>query len=100
MLRCTDGWAQEAIHKLTGEDRTECPDFYNILLERPLDDPAGYDVLYLEAAFKVRALRALGPPCVAACPALTRATQPWLRQRLSGQGGGALSAELPPLLAV
>lgn len=36
--------------KLTSE---ELPDFYNITLERPKDDPDGYDVLYVEAAFMV-----------------------------------------------
>jgi hypothetical protein len=43
--------AQDALKKLTNE---ELPDFYNITLERPKDDPDGYDVMYVEAAFKVR----------------------------------------------
>ena len=29
------------------------PDFYNILLERPASDPAGYDILFVDAAAKV-----------------------------------------------
>ena len=44
---------QDAIKKLTNE---ELPDFYNMTLERPKDDPDGYDVLYIEAAFKVSTL--------------------------------------------
>ena len=36
--------------KITGD---ELPDFYNIVLERPRDDPAGYDVLFIDAAHKV-----------------------------------------------
>ncbi len=43
--------AQDAIKKLTQQ---ELPDFYNITLERPRDDPDGYDVLFVEAAFMVR----------------------------------------------
>ena len=31
----------------------ELPDFYNIVLERPRDDPTGYDVLFIDAAAKV-----------------------------------------------
>ena len=42
--------AQDAVKKITGD---ELPDFYNIVLERPKDDPAGYDVLYIDAAHKV-----------------------------------------------
>lgn len=37
--------------KITGD---ELPDFYNIVLERPKDDPDGYDVLFIDAAAKVR----------------------------------------------
>jgi hypothetical protein len=43
---------QDAIKKGTND---ELPDFYNIVLERPRDDPAGYDVLFVDAASKVRA---------------------------------------------
>lgn len=31
----------------------ELPDFYNIVLERPRDDAAGFDVLFIDAASKV-----------------------------------------------
>ena len=41
---------QDAIKKMSG---SELPDFYNIVLERPRDDPAGYDVLFVDAASKV-----------------------------------------------
>lgn len=41
---------QDAVKKITGD---ELPDFYNIVLERPKDDPDGYDVLYIDAAAKV-----------------------------------------------
>lgn len=37
--------------KITGD---ELPDFYNIVLERPRDDPDGYDVLFIDAAAKAR----------------------------------------------
>jgi hypothetical protein len=50
-LPLVPGPTQDAIKKITSQ---ELPDFYNITLERPKDDPAGYDVLYVEAAFKVR----------------------------------------------
>ena len=43
---------QDAAKKLTGE---ELPDFYNIMLERPRDDEGGYDILFVDAASKVRA---------------------------------------------
>lgn len=41
---------QDAVKKVTGD---ELPDFYNIALERPQDDPGGYDVLYVDGASKV-----------------------------------------------
>ena len=41
---------QDAIKK---RSKDELPDFYNIVLERPRDDPAGYDVLFVDAASKV-----------------------------------------------
>ncbi|KAL4859889.1 Histone-lysine N-methyltransferase [Chlorella vulgaris] len=41
---------QDAVKKITGD---ELPDFYNIVLERPKDDPDGYDVLFIDAATKV-----------------------------------------------
>ncbi len=45
---------QDAVKRITGD---ELPDFYNIVLERPKDDPAGYDVLFIDAAAKVRLQR-------------------------------------------
>lgn len=41
---------QDAIKKTS---RDELPDFYNIVLERPRDDAAGFDVLFIDAAAKV-----------------------------------------------
>ena len=41
---------QDAIKKQSGD---ELPDFYNIVLERPRDDPGGFDVLFIDAASKV-----------------------------------------------
>lgn len=46
------GWRwfeiQDAIKKIT---QKELPDFYNITLERPKDDPDGFDVMFVDAAF-------------------------------------------------
>ena len=42
--------AQDIIRKTMGD---ELPDFYNIVLERPCDDPSGYDVIFIDAAAKV-----------------------------------------------
>jgi len=51
---------QDAVKKVV---RAGLPtDFYNIMLERPRSDPDGYDLLYVEAAFKVWAHM-----CVCAC---------------------------------
>ena len=41
---------QDIVRKTLGD---ELPDFYNIVLERPKDDPTGYDVLFIDAASKV-----------------------------------------------
>ena len=41
---------QDAIKK---SSKDELPDFYNIVLERPRDDPTGYDCLFIDAASKV-----------------------------------------------
>ena len=46
------GPTQDIIRKTMGD---ELPDFYNIVLERPRDDPSGYDVIFIDAAAKVRA---------------------------------------------
>ena len=73
--------------KITGD---ELPDFYNILLERPKDDPDGYDVLFVDAAAKVGGWgqRPLG--------GLTRAQLGWgsLRVHLRARRG-SLSAGAP-----
>ena len=44
---------QDIVRKTLGD---ELPDFYNIVLERPKDDPTGYDVLFIDAASKARLL--------------------------------------------
>lgn len=49
-LRGLRGTMKDAIKKGNNE---ELPDFYNIVLERPREDPAGYDVLFVDAASKV-----------------------------------------------
>ena len=54
---------QDAIKKTTG---SELPDFYNIVLERPRDDPAGYDVLFVDAASKASLPRTLKSQSVVA----------------------------------
>ena len=41
---------QDAIKRF---QKDELPEFYNIQLERPRDDHAGYDVLFIDAASKV-----------------------------------------------
>lgn len=45
------GCLQDALKK---SRKDELPDFYNIQLERPKDDPGGYDCLFIDAASKVR----------------------------------------------
>ena len=44
--------AQDAVKKRIGVE--VLPDFYNMQLERPKDDPAGYDCVFIDAASKVR----------------------------------------------
>ena len=51
MLIAQHPGAQDVIKKGSGD---ELPDFYNIVLERPRDDDAGYDVLFIDAASKAR----------------------------------------------
>lgn len=41
---------QDTLKRFNGDD---LPDFYNIVLERPKKDPAGYDVIFIDAASKV-----------------------------------------------
>ncbi|KAG2481828.1 hypothetical protein HYH03_019206, partial [Edaphochlamys debaryana] len=57
---------QDAIKKLTQQ---ELPDFYNITLERPRDDPDGYDVLFVEAAFMASFASRMSHSCTPNCAA-------------------------------
>ena len=52
LVNAADGCCalQDAIKK---NSKDELPDFYNIVLDRPKDDAAGYDVLFIDAASKV-----------------------------------------------
>ena len=51
----------------------ELPDFYNITLERPKEDPAGFDVIFVDAApagsFASRLSHSCTPNCQAHPPA-------------------------------
>ncbi|KXZ45516.1 hypothetical protein GPECTOR_53g102 [Gonium pectorale] len=58
---------QDAIKKLTQQ---ELPDFYNITLERPRDDPDGYDVLFVEAAFMASFASRMSHSCTPNCAAV------------------------------
>ena len=42
-----------ALQEASKHSGDELPDFYNIVLERPRDDPKGYDVLFFDAAQKL-----------------------------------------------
>mmetsp|Transcript_11397 Transcript_11397/g.31701 ORF Transcript_11397/g.31701 Transcript_11397/m.31701 type:complete len:1269 (-) Transcript_11397:54-3860(-) len=44
-------------------------DFYNIVLERPCDDPGGYDVLFVDAAYKGAVASRFSHSCVPNCEA-------------------------------
>lgn len=79
--------AQDAVKKITGD---ELPDFYNIVLERPKDDPDGYDVLFIDAAAKVGGGERAG---AGAGPAM-RGGQGHAFGRQRAQG---LSIDVPPL---
>lgn len=48
----------------------ELPDFYNITLERPRDDPDGYDVVYVEAAFMGSFCSRMSHSCTPNCQAV------------------------------
>jgi hypothetical protein len=41
---------QDAVRVAAGGG-AELPDFYNMTLERPKNDPVGFDVLFVDAAF-------------------------------------------------
>ena len=58
---------QDAVKKITG---SELPDFYNIVLERPIDDPAGYDVLFVDAAAKGAVASRMSHSCTPNCQAV------------------------------
>lgn len=49
-FKSKQGAVQDALKKSSKE---ELPDFYNIQLERPKDDPGGYDCLFIDAAAMV-----------------------------------------------
>jgi hypothetical protein len=61
---------QDAVKKITGD---ELPDFYNIVLERPRDDPAGYDVLFVDAAAKGAFASRMSHSCTPNCQAVVMA---------------------------
>ena len=48
----------------------ELPDFYNITLERPRDDPDGYDVLFVDAAFAGSFASRMSHSCTPNCAAV------------------------------
>ncbi|KAL4445829.1 hypothetical protein ABPG77_009028 [Micractinium sp. CCAP 211/92] len=61
---------QDAVKKITGD---ELPDFYNIVLERPKDDPDGYDVLFIDAAAKGALASRMSHSCTPNCQAIVMA---------------------------
>ena len=61
---------QDAVKKITGD---ELPDFYNIVLERPRDDPEGYDVLFVDAASKGAFASRMSHSCTPNCQAVVMA---------------------------
>ena len=61
---------QDAVKKITGD---ELPDFYNIVLERPRDDPDGYDVLFVDAAAKGAFASRMSHSCTPNCQAVVMA---------------------------
>ncbi|GMH38444.1 hypothetical protein BSKO_06328 [Bryopsis sp. KO-2023] len=58
---------QDALKKYTGDD---VPDFYNIVLERPRDDPDGYDVMFVDAAAKGSVASRMSHSCNPNCQAV------------------------------
>ena len=58
---------QDAIKKFN--PRQELNDFYNIVLERPKDDPAGYDVLFVDAAHEGAVASRISHSCDPNCEA-------------------------------
>jgi len=71
-IHCPWRWfeLQDSVKKITGD---ELPDFYNIVLERPKDDPQGYDVLYVDAAAKGAFASRMSHSCTPNCQAIVMA---------------------------
>lgn len=86
-IHCPWRWfeLQDAVKKITGD---ELPDFYNIVLERPKDDPDGYDVLFVDAAAKGAIASRMSHSCTPNCQAIVMAS------------GGRLTIALYTLRAV
>ena len=61
---------QDALKKVT---KDELPDFYNIVLERPRDDPAGYDALFVDAASRGAFASRMSHSCTPNCQAVVMA---------------------------
>ena len=61
---------QDAVKKITGD---ELPDFYNIAIERPRDDPDGYDILFVDAAAKGAFASRMSHSCTPNCQAVVMA---------------------------
>ncbi|KAK9830947.1 hypothetical protein WJX81_000882 [Elliptochloris bilobata] len=61
---------QDAIKK---GSKDELPDFYNIVLERPRDDPSGYDCLFIDAAAKGAFASRMSHSCTPNCQAVVMA---------------------------
>ena len=53
LLCCSRPPRSAALQEANKHSGDELPDFYNIVLERPRDDPKGYDVLFIDAAQKL-----------------------------------------------
>ena len=61
---------QDALKKVT---KDELPDFYNIVLERPRDDPWGYDALFVDAASRGAFASRMSHSCTPNCQAVVMA---------------------------
>jgi SET domain-containing protein len=56
---------QDALKK--SNPNSDLPDFYNITMERPSEDPRGYDVLFVEGAMKATFASRLSHSCTPNC---------------------------------
>eukprot|EP00873_Tetraselmis_striata_P018722 jgi/Tetstr1/438986/TSEL_027478.t1 len=56
---------QDALKK--SNPNSDLPDFYNIMMERPAEDPRGYDVLFVEGAMKGTFASRLSHSCFPNC---------------------------------